>query len=96
MFARGSKTDRVPVLFAVIALACFCTLASPLHAQTFQTVQALSFTMPFAGANPLPQVVTISSTGASLRFTPVASTNSGGAWLVVSPAANGCCFSPIR
>lgn len=70
-------------------------IASPLHAQTFQTVQGLSFTMPFAGANPLPQIVTINSTGAQLRFTPVATTNSGGSWLAVSPANNGCCFTPF-
>src|SRR5882672_4132420 len=94
MFTRDSQTDKLQVLLAILVLAFVFTLASPLQAQTFQTVQALSFTMPFAGANPLPQIVTIASTGASLRFTPVASTNSGGSWLVVSPANNGCCFTP--
>jgi hypothetical protein len=94
MFARESRTENFQVVLAVLALTFAFTFASPLQAQNFQTVQGLSFTMPFAGANPLPQIVTISSTGASLRFTPVASTNSGGNWLAVSPANNGCCFSP--
>src|SRR5258708_789066 len=94
MFLRKAHTDKLSVLLAILALVLAFTFASPLQAQTFQTVQGLSFTMPFAGANPLPQIVTISSTGASLRFTPVASTNSGGNWLAVSPANNGCCFSP--
>src|SRR5882672_8363922 len=94
MFSRDSKTDKLPVLLAILALVLALMATSPLQAQTFQTVQGLSFTMPFAGANPLPQIVTISSSSTSIRFTPVASTNSGGNWLVVSPANNGCCFSP--
>jgi hypothetical protein len=90
-----SRTRRTHILSALLApLFLFLALTSQLPAQTFQTVQGLSFTSPFAGANPLPQVVTIASTGALLRFTPVASTNGGGNWLSVSPANNGCCYTP--
>jgi len=52
--------------------------------------------MPFGGANPLPQILTVgSSDNSSIRFTPVANTGTGGAWLSVSPNNNGCCFSPF-
>jgi len=95
MSTAASQAHRIHVLAALLALISLFAFASPLQAQTFQTVQALSFTSPFAGANPLPQIVTINSTGASLRFTPVASTNSGGSWLAVSPATSGCCFTPL-
>ncbi len=50
--------------------------------------------MPFAGSNPLPQVLTIASTGAAFGFTPVASTSSGGNWLSVSPSNLDCCNTP--
>jgi len=79
---------------SVLALTTFFALAAGLQAQTFQTVPALSFTMAFAGANPLPQVLTISQVSGTLRFTPVASTNSGGNWLSVSPNTSGCCYAP--
>ncbi len=95
MHARDSRTDKPQVVFAILTLAFVFTLASPLHAQTFQTIPALSFTMPFAGANPLPQIVTVASTSGALRFTPVASTTSGGNWLSVAPNNNGCCFAPL-
>ncbi len=96
MFARDSKTDKLPVLFAILVLAFVFTLASPLQAQSFQTVPALSFTKAFAGAEPLPEVLTIAYTDqTSVRFSAAASTNSGGAWLSVSPSGNGCCFTPL-
>jgi hypothetical protein len=61
----------------------------------FTQVNPLNFVMPFGGANPLPQILTISaSDNAALRFTPVADTGTGGSWLSVSPANNGCCFAP--
>ena len=94
MSNRASKSNSLQVLFALVALALIVSLPSPLHAQTFQKVPALSFTMPFGGANPLPQIVTIATTSGALRFTPVASTSSGGNWLSVSPSNVGCCFAP--
>ena len=96
MFARDSKTDKLQVFFAILVLAFVFTLASPLQAQSFQTVPALSFTKAFAGAEPLPQVLTIAYTDqTTVRFSTSASTNSGGSWLSVSPAGNGCCFTPL-
>ena len=47
----------------------------------------LSFTKKFAGANPLPQVLTAASNGANFNSTATASTNSGGSWLVLTPAS---------
>jgi len=58
-----------------------------LHAQTFYSVPALSFTKTFAGANPLPQVLTAASTGAQFNSDATASTNTGGSWLQISPAS---------
>lgn len=96
MSNRVSKSDPLRVFFATIALALVIGLPSVLHAQTFQTVPAVSFTKVFAGAEPLPQVLTIAYTDQSLvRFSTAASTNSGGNWLSVSPAGAGCCNTPL-
>lgn len=96
MSSRVSKPDQLHVFFATIALALIIGLASPLHAQTFQTVPALAFTKAFAGAEPLPQVLTIAySDQSTVRFSTAASTSSGGSWLSVSPAGNACCFTPL-
>ncbi len=96
MPARDSRTDRLQVLLAILVVAFVFTLASPLQAQTFQTVPALAFTKAFAGAEPLPQVLTIAYTDqTTVRFSTAASTNSGGSWLSVSPAGAGCCFTPL-
>jgi hypothetical protein len=96
MLARVSKTDKLHVLIALLVLSFAFMLASPLQAQTFQTVPALAFTKAFAGAEPLPQVVTIAySDQTTVRFSAVASTNSGGSWLTTSPTGGGCCFTPL-
>ena len=53
-------------------------------------INAISFTKPFGGANPLPQILTMVSTGdANVQFTVSSATGTGGAWLSVSRAA-GC------
>ena len=96
MSNRVSKSNSLQVLFALVALALIVSLPSPLHAQTFQTVPALAFTKAFAGAEPLPQVLTIAYTDQStVRFSTAASTNTGGSWLSVSPAGNACCYTPL-
>jgi hypothetical protein len=93
---RVSKSDPLHVCFAILALAFAFTLAAPLHAQTFQKVPALKFTKAFAGAEPLPQVLTIAYTNqATVRFSVSASTNSGGSWLSTSPTGNACCYTPL-
>ncbi len=67
-------------------------------AAVFRQVNPLSFTMPFGGANPLPQVVVIGSTGESsstnFNFDAVAITSKGGAWLTVSKSGVDCCTTP--
>jgi len=96
MSNRVSKSNPLQVLFALLALALIVSLPSPLHAQTFQTVPALAFTKAFAGAEPLPQVLTIAYTDqTTVRFSTAASTNSGGSWLSVSPVGNACCYTPL-
>src|SRR3984893_16530626 len=96
MSNRVSKSNSLQVLFAIVALALIVSLPSPLHAQTFQTVPALAFTKAFAGAEPLPQVLTIAYTDqTTVHFSTAASTNSGGSWLSVSPAGNACCYTPL-
>jgi hypothetical protein len=60
----------------------------------FGQLNGLNFTMPQAGANPLPQVITMTSTGAVIGgVTVTASTATGGAWLTVSPSGY-CCSTP--
>jgi len=56
-------------------------------ANIFEQVNPISFSMPFAGDNPLPQVVTPASTGTNFNFSTVLiSTGTGGSWLQVSPS----------
>src|SRR5690349_16399178 len=78
----GSNALTLAVLILMLAAA-----VPSLHAQTFYSVPGLSFTKTFAGANPLPQVLTAASNGANFNSTATASTNSGGNWLVLSPAS---------
>ena len=66
-------------------LILFLAFATALHAQSFANVPGLSFTKTFGGANPLPQVVTVNSTGSAFNATATASTTTGGSWLVISP-----------
>ncbi|MGB9073788.1 MAG: hypothetical protein WCC22_14205 [Terriglobales bacterium] len=96
MSNRVSKSDPLRVFFATIALVVILGLPSALHAQTFQTVPAMAFTKVFAGAEPLPQVLTIAYTDQStVRFSVATSTNGGGSWLSASPSGSGCCNTPL-
>ena len=53
-------------------------------------VNAIGFTKLFAQANPLPQILTITSNGTTnFNFTVVGATSTGGAWLSVTRAI-GC------
>jgi hypothetical protein len=71
-------------------------MPSSLRAQTFQPIPALAFTKAFAGAEPLPQVLTVAYTdNSTVRFSVTASTSTGGNWLSVSPGGSGCCFTPL-
>ncbi len=96
MTNRSPKSGQWCGFFAISVLALFIGLPTPLHAQSFQPVPGLAFTKVFAGAEPLPQVLTIAYTDqSSVRFSATASTNSGGSWLSLSPSGNGCCFTPL-
>jgi hypothetical protein len=57
----------------------------------FSQVNPISFTKVFAGADPLPQTLTIASTGARFSYSVTAATATGGAWLSVS-TITGCAF----
>src|SRR5258708_24072536 len=80
-------------LAIIFASALVLTIAGPLHAQQFAHIDPLVFTKPFAGANPLPQVLSVASTGTAFSFTATASTSTGGSWLSVSPSGF-CCTTP--
>jgi hypothetical protein len=58
----------------------------------FRQVNAINFTKPFGGANPLPQTLTIASTGTTFNFTVSASTATGGSWLTADNASFGNCI----
>ena len=94
MKTHATKSYPLYVRFAM--LACAFALVAPLHAQSFQKVAALKFTKAFAGAEPLPQVLTIAySNQTTVRFSVTVSTSSGGGWLSTSPTGNACCFTPL-
>jgi Viral BACON domain len=93
---RASRSYPLHACFAILAFAFAFTLSAPLHAQSFQNVAALKFTKAFAGAEPLPQVLTIAySNQTTVRFSVTVSTSSGGGWLSTSPTGNACCFTPL-
>lgn len=50
----------------------------------FRQVNALDFTKAYKGPNPLPQVITFSSTGSPFRFVVNAVNSTGGSWLSIS------------
>ena len=80
--ARGSQARILSLLILMIV-----AVVPALHAQTFYGVPGLSFTKTFAGANPLPQVLTAASKGAQFNTTATASTTTGGSWLQITPAS---------
>jgi len=77
----------LPVLFTILRVA------SVAEAQTFNPIPALSFTTVFAGASPLPQVITVTSTGSNFNFSTTVSTITGGNWLSVTPSGTDCCVT---
>ncbi|HZQ70296.1 MAG TPA: hypothetical protein VFA68_17345 [Terriglobales bacterium] len=69
-------------------------VAVTVGASVFRQINPISFTMPFGGANPLPQVISAISTGSNFNFDSVAVTSKGGAWLTVSKSGVDCCTTP--
>jgi len=80
---------------ALAVVLLFAAGTSVASAQTFQTVPALSFTTVAGGANPLPQVVGVASTGTNFTFSATPSTTTGGNWLTITPSGGECCNTPI-
>jgi hypothetical protein len=63
-------------------------------ANVFAQVNAINFTMPQGGANPLPQILAVASTGTNFTFSSAVYTASGGAWLTISNLGGECCNTP--
>ena len=76
-----------------MVLAWMGSLSAPLYAQQFAHIDPLFFSKSYGGANPLQQVLTVTSDGAPIGFTASASTSTGGDWLTVS-ATEDCCMTP--
>jgi hypothetical protein len=77
-------------VFLLGLLACAAGLPAAAAAQQFAPSPALTFNSIVGGDNPLSQMITINSTGASFDFTVAASTNSGGAWLSITTTFPCC------
>src|ERR1019366_3939131 len=61
----------------------------------FAQVNAINFTMPQGGGNPLPQILAVASTGSNFLFSSAVYTASGGgAWLTISNLGVECCATP--
>jgi len=77
--------------FAILlSLAAFSTA---LFGQQQERVGHLYFTKVYRGADPLPQVVTVTGANPGLEFIASSRTSSGGEWLSVSPNEE-CCITP--
>ena len=73
------------LVLSLFSLTCLLMAASSARAQTFRSLPALSFTKAVnSTSNPLPQVFTAASTGASFGFSITTSTTTGGNWLTTS------------
>ncbi len=91
MLSTRSWRAACAALPAILLLAAGSIAA---RAQTFANIPPLSFTTVAGGANPLPQVLAVASTGANMNFSVTPSTTTGGSWLSASPTGSGCCTTP--
>jgi hypothetical protein len=87
---RMHESPRL-ILVALSIVASMGAISVPLHAQQFSPIGPLSFTKVFNGANPLPQTLTVTSTGANFNFTYAATTITGGTWLSVDNVSFNAC-----
>lgn len=60
-------------------------------AAVFRQVNALDFNKLYGGANPLPQLLSVTSTGTNFAFFATVANSTGGNWLTINPSAYGCC-----
>ena len=80
LFQGGGSSVTVPITVQV--------------GPSFEQVNGINFTMLQAGPDPLPQNVTIVSTGSAFTFSVDYNTATGGNWLTVSPSGGSCCNTP--
>jgi Viral BACON domain len=60
-------------------------------AAVFQPQAPLTFSKPFGGSNPVPQTITVLSTGANFNIFGATATSTGGSWIQINPSNYGCC-----
>jgi uncharacterized repeat protein (TIGR01451 family) len=82
----------------VLFLSANSSVTIPISVQVGGTIgflqtNGLSFTMPFNGANPLPQILTMASSGTATGFSVTAYTGNGGSWMTAAPLGD-CCATP--
>ncbi len=85
-----SKLSWGSVAFQKLPFLFLFLLIGYSQAQTFAPIPGLAFTKVFAGADPLQQTLTITSTGANFLFSASAATSAGGSWLSVSKGCGYC------
>jgi hypothetical protein len=78
LLQAGGNPISIPVSFVV-------------GANVFRQINPLTFTMAAGGANPLPQVITATSTGTNFPIFATTSNSTGGTWLSITPSGYGCC-----
>ena len=87
----GGGTTAGTFIAMIVFQASNCTVTVPVRvtvaADGFGQINPLNFTMPFGGLSPLPQVITVASTGTTnFNFTlQGVYTGKGGNWLQISP-----------
>ena len=84
---------RISTAFSLLSVLVILFCGS-LEAQTFSPIPALKFVKRSGGLDPLPQIVTVTSTTTNFDFNSAASTTSGGNWLSVSVTGFNCCATP--
>ena len=87
MAVRAAGTYTGQVVLQTSGNTVTIPVSVTVGANVFQQMNALNFTMPFQGANPLPQVLTVASTSASFKFY-TAPVNSTGNWLSTSTSTS--------
>jgi len=87
--AHPRLSQRWRWLLCVVAMVA--AFPASILAQTFEPIPALTFSKTFGGGDPLPQLITVTSSGANFGFTATATSTTGGNWLTINPSSFGCC-----
>src|SRR5262249_37356193 len=76
VFQTSGDTTTVPVTVTV-------------GSAPFTQLNPISYTMPFGGANPLPQILNVATIDSStIRFSASVAVGKGGNWLSIAPSGN--------